>query len=71
MPATDKDQGFQGHPITHNSSGREESLFGGGETDGKGMEFQESFPKGFGTRMTIAFTSQEAPETGIYPYHST
>lgn len=46
-------------------------MFGGGETDGKGMEFQESFPKGFGTGMTIAFTSQEAPETGIYPYHRT
>ena len=59
------------HPITHKSSGREEGLFGSGDADGEGMELQESFPKGFGTGITIAFTSQEAPETCDHSDHNT
>lgn len=49
------------YQITYKFSGREEGLFGGGDADGEGMELQESFPKGLGAGMSIAFASEEAP----------
>ncbi len=46
-------------------------MFGGGDTDGKGMELQETFPKGFGAGMAIAFASEEASETCDHSDHNT
>ena len=46
-------------------------MFGSGDTDGEGVELQESFPQGFGAGMTVALASEEASETGDHSDHNT